>query len=86
MDYVHFYGDFDTVATDRHWYRREVRVVPLGRDIRSYWDAQGFRAGGDRRPRARGHRRPHVPLWLGAATPLEDREARGGAGDFHGGR
>ena len=45
VDYLHFYGDFDTVATDRHWYRREVRAVRLGRDIRSYQDAQGFRAG-----------------------------------------
>jgi hypothetical protein len=56
VDYVHFYGGFDTVATDRHWYRREVRVVRLGRDVRSYWDAQGFRVGagaGARRPRAR---------------------------------
>jgi hypothetical protein len=54
VDYRHFYGDFDTVATDRHWYRREVRVVRLGRDIRSFQDAQGFRVGsGDRRVRAR---------------------------------
>jgi hypothetical protein len=54
VDYVHFYGDFDTVATDRHWYRREVRVVRLGGEVHSYWDAQGFRVGaGERRPRAR---------------------------------
>jgi hypothetical protein len=54
VDYRHFYGDFDTVATDRHWYRREVRVVRLGRDIRSFQDAQGFRVGpGERRVRAR---------------------------------
>lgn len=54
VEYVHFYGDFVTVATDRHWYRREVRVVRLGGDVRSYWDAQGFRVGADeRRPRAR---------------------------------
>jgi len=45
VDYLHFYGDFDTVATDRHWYRREVRVVRLGREVRSYQDAQGFRVG-----------------------------------------
>lgn len=45
VDYVHFYGDFDTVATNRHWYRREVRCVRLGPDIRSYQDAQGFRVG-----------------------------------------
>jgi len=43
VEYRHFYGDFDTVATNRHWYRREVRVVRLGGDIRSYGDAQGFR-------------------------------------------
>src|SRR6266699_1686706 len=54
VDYLHFYGDFWTIATDRHWYRREVRVVRLGGEIRSYQDAQGFRVGaGDRRVRAR---------------------------------
>ena len=67
--YLHFYGDFDTVATDRHWYRREVRVVRLGREVHSFQDAQGFRVGtGDRRVRARitgarmfhyGWARPH---------------------------
>ncbi len=54
VDYVHFYGDFDTITTNRHWYRREVRCVRLGRDIRSFQDAQGFRVGpGLRRVRAR---------------------------------
>src|SRR2546430_10386458 len=54
VDYHHFFGDFDTIATDRHWYRREVRAVRLGRDIRSYQDAQGFRVGREeRRVRAR---------------------------------
>src|SRR5439155_26752454 len=52
--YHHSYGDFDTLATDRNWYRREVRVVRLGREIRSYQDAQGFRVGPEeRRVRAR---------------------------------
>ncbi|HLB81577.1 MAG TPA: hypothetical protein VJJ54_00680 [Gemmatimonadales bacterium] len=69
VEYLHFYGDFDTVATDRHWYRREVRVVRLGREVHSFQDAQGFRVGtGDRRVRARitgarmfhyGWARPH---------------------------
>jgi hypothetical protein len=47
VDYRHFYGGFDTVATNRKWYRREVRAVRLGRDVdvRSYRDAQGFRVG-----------------------------------------
>src|SRR5439155_30211 len=34
VDYVHFYGDFDTIATNRHWYRREVRCVRLGGNAR----------------------------------------------------
>jgi glycosyltransferase involved in cell wall biosynthesis len=56
VDYLHFYGGFDTVATSRRWYRREVRCVRLGkgRDIRPYQGAQGFRVGdGQRRIRAR---------------------------------
>src|SRR5207237_10736442 len=49
-----FFGDYVTAATNRHWYRREVRCVRLDRDIRSYQDAQGFRVGpGLRRVRAR---------------------------------
>ena len=43
--YFHFYGGFDTIATNRRWYRREVRCVRLNRDIRPYQGAQGFRVG-----------------------------------------
>lgn len=45
--YLHFYGGFDTIATHRRWYRREVRAVRLdpGFDIRPYQGAQGFRVG-----------------------------------------
>jgi hypothetical protein len=45
--YLHVYGGFDTVATHRRWYRREVRAVRLdpGLDIRPYQGAQGFRVG-----------------------------------------
>ncbi len=54
VNYRHFYGDFDTVATSRRWYRREVRCVRLGTDIRPYQGAQGFRVGPDyRKIRAR---------------------------------
>jgi len=54
VDYLHFYGGFDTVATSRRWYRREVRCVRLARDIRSHGDGQGFRVGPQaRRIRAR---------------------------------
>jgi len=54
--YLHFYGGFDTVATHRRWYRREVRAVRLdpALDIRPYQGAQGFRVGPEhRRIRAR---------------------------------
>ena len=47
VKYLHFYGGFDRVATSRRWYRREVRCVRLGRDIRPYQGAQGFRVGPD---------------------------------------
>ncbi len=51
VDYLHFYGGFDTVARNRSWYRREVRAVRLdpSLDVRSYRDAQGFRVGADNR-------------------------------------
>jgi hypothetical protein len=54
--YVHFYGGFETIATHRRWYRREVRAVRLAPelDIRPYQGAQGFRVGPEhRRIRAR---------------------------------
>jgi hypothetical protein len=49
--YIHFYGGFDTVATHRRWYRREVRAVRLAPelDIRPYQGAQGFRVGPEHR-------------------------------------
>ena len=49
--YLHFYGGFDTIATHRRWYRREVRAVRLDQalDIRPYQGAQGFRVGPDHR-------------------------------------
>lgn len=53
--YLHFYGGFDTIATHRRWYRREVRAVRLAPelDIRPYQGAQGFRVGpGHRKIRA----------------------------------
>lgn len=49
VEYLHFYGGFDRVATNRQWYAREVRCIRLGRDIRPYQGAQGFRVGPDHR-------------------------------------
>jgi hypothetical protein len=49
VKYLHFYGGFDQIATSRRWYRREVRCIRLGQDIRPYQGAQGFRVGPDYR-------------------------------------
>lgn len=54
VNYLHFYGGFDRIATNRRWYAREVRCIRLGRDIRPYQGAQGFRVGPElRKIRAR---------------------------------
>ena len=77
--YLHFYGGFDTIATHRRWYRREVRAVRLdpALDIRPYQGAQGFRVGPEHRKiRARLTERGDVPLRLGPAGPGAAREAR----------
>lgn len=54
VNYLHFYGGLQTIATNRRWYRREVRCIRLGKDIHPYQGAQGFRVGPEnRRIRAR---------------------------------
>lgn len=46
FDYLHFYGNYRTVATGRIWYRREVRAFKNHRGILPFRDAQGFRKSG----------------------------------------
>jgi len=41
--YLHFYGSYDYLGTERRWYRQEIRVIRNNKAIRSYHDAQGFR-------------------------------------------
>ncbi len=56
LRYHHLFGDPDTEAVNRRWYRYEARVVRLdpSAGIRPYRDAQGFRVGSaKRRIRAR---------------------------------
>lgn len=47
VQYLHFYGGFDRVATHRRMYRREVRAVRTDPEVgvHSFRDAQGFRVG-----------------------------------------
>jgi glycosyltransferase involved in cell wall biosynthesis len=49
--YHHIFGDPDTEAVNRRWYRREVRVVRLdpALGVAPYRDAQGFRVGPEQR-------------------------------------
>jgi hypothetical protein len=70
--YLHFYGGFETVATHRRWYRREVRAIRLAPelDIRPYQGAQGFRVGPEfRKIRARLTAAPM--FHYGWARPVE---------------
>lgn len=41
--YVHFYGNYSTVATNRTWYRNEIRLFRKSSGAKSFNDAQGFR-------------------------------------------
>jgi len=70
VQYLHFYGGFDVVATNRRWYRREVRCVRLGRDVRPHRDAQGFRVGRERR-RIRARLTDAVMFHYGWARPAK---------------
>jgi hypothetical protein len=79
--YLHFYGGFQTIATHRRWYRREVRAVRLdpALDIRPYQGAQGFRVGPEhRRIRARltGARMFHYG-WARPAQALREKRELG---------
>lgn len=47
VKYLHFYGSYDYIATSRHWYRNEIRIIKNSRSIYSYKDAQGFRKNND---------------------------------------
>jgi hypothetical protein len=70
--YLHFYGGFDTIATHRRWYRREVRAVRLAPelDIRPYQGAQGFRVGPTHR-KIRARLTPAEMFHYGWARPAQ---------------
>ena len=70
--YLHFYGGFDTIATHRRWYRREVRAVRLDPtlDIRPYQGAQGFRVGPEHR-KIRARLTNAVTFHYGWARPAQ---------------
>lgn len=53
FNYLHFYGNVDIYKYTRTMYRREVRLVRNGKGIKSWLDAQGFRAFDDKKIYAR---------------------------------
>jgi len=71
VNYLHFYGGFDRVATNRRWYRREVRCIRLGKGIRPFEGAQGFRVGPDLR-KVRARPTDALMFHYGWARPARD--------------
>lgn len=53
FNYLHFYGNVDTYKYTRNLYRREVRLVRNHKGIKSWLDAQGFRAADETKIKAR---------------------------------
>jgi hypothetical protein len=45
LNYRHFFGSYDFIGSEGHWYRHEVRIIRRNPSIYSYRDAQGFRKG-----------------------------------------
>ena len=43
LNYLHFYGNYDYIASDYKWYPKEIRIVRPRATIFSYKDAQSFR-------------------------------------------
>lgn len=75
VDFLHFYGNTDRIGRGRAWYRREVRLIRLGADVRSHADAQGFRVGPQRR-RLRARRAAATWYHYGWARPLPVLQAK----------
>jgi glycosyltransferase involved in cell wall biosynthesis len=53
FNYIHFFGSYDYVGAEGHWFRNEIRVVRNDKSIWSYRDAQGFRKGHNKKLRVK---------------------------------
>jgi hypothetical protein len=75
--YLHFFGGLDTIATNRRWYRYEVRAVRLdpALDVRPYQGAQGFRVGPELR-KIRARLTDAVMFHYGWARPMRAIRAK----------
>lgn len=43
LKYRHFFGSYEYIGIESHWYRNEIRVIKNDKNIFSFRDAQGFR-------------------------------------------
>ncbi|TCJ13091.1 glycosyltransferase family 2 protein [Flaviaesturariibacter flavus] len=53
LRYRHFFGSYNYVGAEGHWYRHEIRVLRKRPDFYSYKDAQGFRKGNNQKLRVK---------------------------------
>ena len=53
LNYRHFFGSYDYVGIEAHWYRHEIRVIKNDKSIFSFRDAQGFRKGDNKKLRVK---------------------------------
>jgi len=43
MHFIHFYGTFNYYADSRRWFKDEIRIIRNNKEIRSWYNARGFR-------------------------------------------
>ena len=53
FNYIHFFGSYDYIGAEGHWFRNEIRIVRNDKSIWSYRDAQGFRKGDNEKLRVK---------------------------------
>jgi hypothetical protein len=53
LNYLHFYGSYDYIASSPQWYRNEIRIIKNDFSIYSFRDAQGFRKGRNKKLRVK---------------------------------
>jgi glycosyltransferase involved in cell wall biosynthesis len=53
FNYIHFFGSYDYIGAEGHWFRNEIRIVRNDKSIWSYRDAQGFRKGDNKKLRVK---------------------------------
>ena len=53
FNYTHFFGSYEYIGAEGHWFRHEIRIVKNDKSIWSYRDAQGFRKGNNEKLRVK---------------------------------